>query len=265
MAKIGEFCATNITTFTSAIVDATKLFGGTRPWWRGQKQADWNLQPSLFNRGLAHKEENLNARFKLMAKVRRGEVPNSSDSLGWLFLMQHYRLPTRLLDWSQSPLVALYFAVEKPDDTDAAIWGLCPTRLNRIEGKINSICMPGSPTIGGLGIQAFKKNVEQIDERILAVLTEEADLRHMVQQSAFTIHGRNEPLDRATAANEFLIKIRIPSTAKERLRQALALFGISRASLFPDLENLALELQSLDFDQQSEIAKFADDLQIETG
>lgn len=259
ISTISEVSAKDIATFTSAIVAATRHFDNTRPWWRGQRQADWSLQSSIYRQALANKEQNLNARFRLMAKVRRGEAPSSADPLGWLFLMQHYRLPTRLLDWSQSPLVALYFAIEKPDATDAAVWALCPTRLNVVEAKTPAICMPGSKTIGHLGMQAFKRDGEPPDTRILAVLTEEADLRHLMQQSAFTIHGREQPLDQTEGAQTFLTKIRIPSAAKEGLRQALALFGISRASLFPDLENLALELQRLDFEQRAEVAKLADD------
>ncbi len=193
-----------------------------------------------------------------MAKARRGEVPDSSDALGWLFLMQHYRLPTRLLDWSQSPLVALYFAIERPDDGDAALWALSPTRLNLNEAKNASICMPDSRTVGLLGAQAFSRDSERADTRILAVLTEEADLRHLVQQSSFTLHGRGDPLDKGEASPSFLVKVRIPSAAKKGLRQALALLGINRASLFPDLENLALELQGLEFDQ-SRVEELADE------
>jgi hypothetical protein len=263
-AKINEFIASDITSFTSSIVSASRQFDGTRAWWRGQRDDSWNLYPSLYRLGFENKEENLNARFRLMAKVRRGDVPDKNDPLGWLFLMQHYRLPTRLLDWSQSPLVALYFALEKPDDRDAAIWALSPTLLNDLEAQTAAICMPGSEIVGQLGLQAFRKDANSKDTRILSVLTEEADLRHLAQQSAFTVHGRGEPLDQIGSSHSFLVKVKIPANRKEALRQTIALFGISRASLFPDLENLALELAGLDFAEKEAVAELANEFPVDS-
>jgi FRG domain len=254
---VAEVNAVDIATFTSAIVSASRQFGDTRPWWRGQRNVDWTLSAGLYRKGIERKEINLNARFRLMAKARRGDCPSSSDPLGWLFLMQHYRLPTRLLDWSQSPLVALFFALEEPDDTDAAVWALSPTRLNLVEAATESICMPGSATLGHLGTQAFRPGSDSRDERILSVLTEEADVRHMVQQSAFTIHGRLEPLEMRSDCEQFLMRIRIPFAFKRGLRQVLALYGINKSSLFPDLENLASELSQLDFSDASHIPELS--------
>ena len=46
-------------------------------------------------------------------------------------LMQHHRVPTRLLDWSESPLAGLFFAVEEEPGADGALWCLLPTELNK--------------------------------------------------------------------------------------------------------------------------------------
>ena len=246
-----EYTVTNIAELTAAIVAISRRFGDSRAWWRGQEDASWKLAPSLYRRELADSESNLIVRFRLMAGARYHKCPGPDDFFGWLFLMQHYCLPTRLLDWSESPLVALYFAIEESfaDDRDAAVWAMWPANMNLKQLGREAILMPTSSDLQRLSIEAFVKNSQNPDSRILAVLTAQSDLRHMMQQSAFTIHGSDTPMDELQGAEDFLVRIRIPATSKKSFRQVLALYGVSRASLFPDLENLAKELASLKFNE----------------
>lgn len=249
MNAIGEYRATNIGELLNSIVDISRRFGNIRPWWRGHGNFDWQLTPNLYRKAFAAKEVNMNQRFRMLAKVRHVKCPENHEALPWLFLMQHYRLPTRLLDWSESPLIALYFAVESKvnEGVDAAIWGLSPTGLNQSQMGKSSICMPGSSSLGKLPREAFVRNTNNPDIRILSVVTEQLDLRHMAQQSVFTIHGIDTSIEELPQANNFLAKIRVPSESKKGFRQLLEIFGISKAYLFPDLENLAHEIMELDF------------------
>ena len=228
MNAIVEYRAKNIDELVNSIVNIARNFGDIKPWWRGHVSIDWHLVPNLYRKGFAAKEYNMNHRFRMLAKVRHAKCPGNNEALPWLFLMQHYYLPTRLLDWSESPLVALYFALEKKIDegVDAAIWGVSPTGLNQEQMGKPCICMPRSSSLGKLPMEAFVRNTDNPDSRILSVVTEQSDPRHMAQQSAFTIHGIDTPIEDLPEANSYLVKIRIPSETKQSFRQLLHVLGI---------------------------------------
>src|SRR5689334_7181889 len=92
-------------------------------WFRGQSDSRWKLLPSL-GRKNAHGQ----AEFALIKRFKQNAVPHISNrpqsEWEWLFLMQHHRLPTRLLDWTESPLVGIFFAVAEKPKVDGALWCL---------------------------------------------------------------------------------------------------------------------------------------------
>ncbi|HMD81243.1 MAG TPA: FRG domain-containing protein [Anaerolineales bacterium] len=99
--------------------------------FRGHANAAWELVPSFVRHanGLSVREAlNLEAsaqhEFHKQAAflISYGMIPNYGDLTGWLALMQHHGVPTRLLDWSRSPFVAAYFAVEEEDEVPGAVW-----------------------------------------------------------------------------------------------------------------------------------------------
>lgn len=107
------------------------------PGWifRGLSSYDYSplskLEHTLHTAGVPQEEwkgrENLGlAFFKEKARHWLSEIPRDNDLLGWFSLMQHYGAPTRLTDWTVSPFVACYFALEKADEgsDNAALWML---------------------------------------------------------------------------------------------------------------------------------------------
>jgi len=234
--------------FLNATFEISGRFDGYKPWWRGQAVGGWDLNPSLYHGGFSAKERNLTFRFTKMAKARCNAFPATGDYPGWLFLMQHYRLPTRLLDWSESPLVAMFFALDDKtrNDNDGALWALYPALLNKTQGNEPTIYSGDHPHVRQLFTNAFE-TTRIPAEQIVAVQTDQADIRQMVQQSVFTIHGKDTPINKLPEADRFVAKIVIPKSAKQSFRDNLDMQGVNRATLFPDLENLAAYLRECNF------------------
>jgi hypothetical protein len=76
-------------------------------------------------------------------------------------------------------------------------------------------------------------------EKIVAMAPHELDVRMLVQQSLFTIHGTARDLAALDGAPKFVRRLDLAASAKERILLELALFGIDRFHLFPDLTTLA--------------------------
>lgn len=103
-------------------------------WFRGHERASYRLVPSLLRPapGRAPMDEvSLTRHFRAL---NPDAVPAGTPDFAALVTMQHYLAPTRLLDWTENLLVALFFAVRDPrlddGDEDAALWILNARRLN---------------------------------------------------------------------------------------------------------------------------------------
>jgi hypothetical protein len=221
-----------------AIGAVSAHLGNLKLWWRGHSVATWNLVPLIYRRVFS--ERNLTFRFKNMAKSRYSKCPANSDLPAWLFLMQHYRLPTRLLDWTESPMVAMFFAIEDTKHVNEAgsLWALSPTRLNKNQRGEGAIFSADHPHVVPLIKDAFAPVTEPTGP-ILSLLTDQTDLRMLVQQSVFTVHGSQTPINQLADAANFVARIVIPEGAKNNFRETVDLLGMNRCALFPDLENLA--------------------------
>jgi hypothetical protein len=215
-------------------------------WWRGQgKSQGWPVLPQAYRRPHFVKyETSLTAQFIRQARSRRAICPDTEDYAQWLFLMQHYGLPTRLLDWSESALVAAFFATEDDRlvDEPGVIYALNPTGLNETH-SIPHILTPHAPTrpnshLNKIFEPAFNQSAPP-SHLNLACSPSEIDPRMMVQSSQFTAHGLTTPLEDMAGADKFLMHFEVPAEAKKSLRAQLNRLGVRRSILFPDLDNLA--------------------------
>lgn len=126
-------------------------YNSTNYIWRGQRDSAWGLESGLdrFLKGLSPEQKATRAerhlgRFKQASRGRRGENPNQpTNDDEWWALAQHNAMLTPLLDWTDSPFVALYFAFEKaqtPASRSRSVWALSTLVRSRdeIETRIST-------------------------------------------------------------------------------------------------------------------------------
>lgn len=185
---------------------------------RGVSNQEYPLLPSLFRHAdldsIDTKESNLMWVFKTHAMAHLNRKPDSE--IEWLTIAQHHGLPTRLLDWSLSPLVACFFAVQSRSKSDAAVY------------------------IYDIG--KFKKE-EDLSlltlNDIVAFFPSHATKRVTAQSGMFTIH----PTKKMKLESKSIKKIVIPSDKKPYFLEKLAKYGIHAGTVFPDLDGLSSYLK----------------------
>lgn len=234
--------------------------GATFPIYRGQASIKWELKPSVF------RKEHRGTEYALIceSEVSNYEYLSSSRSIfEELAILQHHGLPTRLLDWSSSPLVGLYFATDNSTDEDGIVYCM---RLERkfepTHYAVEVVCnlikfwgMHGDVISKICCIDKYREylrnkhiilpdtNLEDMIQTVLVVVPPIINKRLLVQQSIFTVHGneiegKEIAIDRNAKIDENkLIKIIIPKECKESIRYELQLVGSHKDFLLPGLES----------------------------
>ena len=212
-------------------------------WFRGHGSATWRLEPKLLRPPANESETHLVNRFKQHASLLLSNRP--TGEFDWLFLMQHHGLSTRLLDWSENPLVGLYFAVERELAEDAILWVLLPTILNAKAG-IRPAYEHEIPSFEDEELRNYLPSTIARETRSqlspVAAIAPRNSPRMQAQQGVFTItHRENVYIDEVgeVANRDHIWRYVIPAEAKQRIREDLRRLGITRFSIFPELSSIA--------------------------
>jgi hypothetical protein len=220
-----------------------KLTAPAIQWYRGEGRLRPRraLLPSIARSPSVGEEWQIYQRFRQNAAAF---LPHANlTPWDWMLYMRHYGQPTRLLDWSESALVALYFAVEnsREDRWEGVVWCLDPLHLNELAGYDRIQCAGIDLQLNQYTPEALKAATDAADYKPAALIAPRSFSRLIAQQGVFTItHKQPIALDEIPD-RKLLARVRIPSGAKANIRAALRALGMSKLSLFPELQSLAFK------------------------
>jgi hypothetical protein len=237
-------------------------------WFRGQSNAEYQLVPSLFRNTVDisidepyHKRELYmiqNQNYGLREfKTALQEHRDCTDlkEIDYLYLMQHFEIPTSLLDFTLNPLVALYFCVAFPkkhadttsveisdffdeqsfSDKGGAIFCVKPHAVN------NETQIDGNKIID-LNEYSFD-TLNNIDFPI-CIYGNKVDKRMEAQEGVFVYYGNMiKPLDWYDVMGQHIVKIFVPNSLKSKFKNELRdKYNISHLTMFPDMKGVSLEI-----------------------
>ncbi|MCM4157269.1 FRG domain-containing protein [Gramella sp. AN32] len=193
----------------------------TRYQFRGQSDSNWLLIPKVGRP--PYNKRNDKDIFKQWKRRAYAYLDNKSLSeIELLTIAQHTGLPTRLLDWTYNPLVAVFFACTENQDLDGSLYAYKSRSYLSIADLKNPFNRP-------------KGSVDMLQPN-------SSHSRLVNQFGYFTIHnGPNTELKRGIA-NDDLHKIIIPKNLKRDLLFTINQLGVNQMTIFPDLDGLSKHL-----------------------
>jgi len=251
-----------IGTIHHAVDIATTL---RKSWFRGHSKAIGELVPRIFRGPYAGLYEYFRPdieletleRFKRDApSVSNTLLPAEDDALSWLCLMQHHGAPTRLLDWSEKLLIALYFAVSADPNEDAELWAVDPNMLNSVGAGFQGLPIASKHNaVQFLIRQAQWRGAPEAlaaDLKLSSPVTSPIAFVHRrdtarvaAQSGAFTIHPPALPgrkIHELITDEHYLVRYLIPASKKSALLESLEPLGVSHLQLFQDLDALSKQV-----------------------
>ncbi|MDR0884282.1 MAG: FRG domain-containing protein [Oscillospiraceae bacterium] len=219
---------------------------GTEFWYRGQGNATYELTPSFFRypSNSPEKEKEIfetYCRYAQRVGVSRNEVKTDWENL---IDMQHYFIPTRLLDWTETLGISLYFALSGyRGEGNIALFLLNPVKLNSYSFHEKIIPTIPEDTRDLSYAKSYIASTPPVAQYPIAIRTNFSNPRVLAQRGMFTVHGADtSPIDKLCP--DAVYKLVIGSTAVPEIKEFLTDANINEATVFPDIFGLASLLRA---------------------
>jgi len=245
----------NVQEYLAALQYLYNQFGDSDLWYRGVSHVGYELIPKVYRDRLWERHENFEWWLMVDFEHRaRRFIPDSHSysEWEWYFTMQHYGMPTRLLDWTRGSLIALYFAVREPRNTHMpSVYVLNPCWIDEVvndteEGLIYNTDTNAVSEEHHELLRSYMYSRSEGPPFPLCVEPPALHDRIHSQKSVFTIHGRYLNPFRVLAKrnkNAQIAKLRIATRQAEHIKQELSEMGITEGTLFPGLDGLVKDLR----------------------
>lgn len=229
-------------------------------WFRGVAKTKYLPAPGLIWKNLREQEGGLEHHFLVSYKSYISE--QSLNSWELFALMQHHGLPTRLLDWSESALVALFFSLSSEPSYNGyrAVWVMDPYELNKSTIGLDTLYCPAILEANHIehnekliDLRSFlppnlkPSGMPNMPDKPIAINSTQNIKRVSSQKGCFTIHGSNDgPVNDYINDDEYFHMIKIDARNKklrDNMLNSLAALGIDEEFIYQDLDSLVRNIK----------------------
>ncbi len=245
---------TSVADYVKKVQNLYQNKGGRKHlFFRGHSDISYVLKPSVF-RNEKYNEKEILLDFKQYSPEFNLSYNFLRDIDKVLCDMQHNELPTRLLDWTVSPLTALYFAAQGSPNKDGRVWIFDPWKYNSKIINYQQHSQIHDIHIIARSMLALEKNDNEIEEFVkeeyhfqnklnldhpMAFVAQFTNKRKVFQRGTFLIFGKNkQPFDNLEQAKPYLNFYTVSQAQKKLIIQELNNLYINSYTIYPDFEGM---------------------------